>query len=289
MKIMKKTGAILCLVMVLFMMSATLCFGTEGGLQIKEQYPADGATGTAIDNAGIKIWFNQDVRPENDDIRKANKAAVKIVDEKGKELPIYVAYSSEEEGLMMVLVDTKKQLDGDMEYTMTIDETFQAASGDTLTGGDKVTFKTMNQKRTMTVNMVLMFVMMGGMMFFATKTTQHDKKKEKEAKGKHDTVNPYKEAKRTGKSVEEIVAKDQKNKEREAAAKAKRDAKIAQEKEEERRADMNIHRVAGPRPISAAGGKYKAAKKETEKTYSSKGTTRPKNQSGKQKNKGKKK
>ena len=289
MKIMKRTGAVLCLVMVMLMMSATLCFGAESGLQIKEQYPADGATGTAIDNAGIKIWFNQDVRPANDDIRKANKKAIKIVDENGEKLPIYVAYSAKEEGLMMVLVDTNKQLEGDMEYTMTIEDTFQATSGDTLTGGDKVTFKTMNQKRTMTVNMILMFVMMGGMMFFATKTTQHDKKKEKEAKGKHDTVNPYKEAKRTGKSVEEIVARDQKTKAKEAAAKAKHDAKKAKEKEEARREELNIHKVAGPRPISAAGGKYKVPQKETQKVQSNKGTTRPKNQSGKQKNKGKNK
>ncbi len=289
MKIMKKTGKILCLVMVMLMMASTLCFATDGVLKIEQQYPEDGATGTAIDNAGIKIWFNQDVKPENDKIRKSNAKAVKLVDEKGKELPTRVVYSPDEKGVVMVLVDSKKQLDGDMEYTMTIDETFQATSGDLLADGDKVTFKTMNQKRTMTVNMILMFVMMGGMMFFATKTTQHDKKKEKEASGKHDTVNPYKEAKRTGKSVEEIVAKDQKNKEKVAAAKAKRDAKYAKEKEEARREEMNIHRVAGPRPISAAGGKYKMPKKETQTAQNNKGTTRPKNQSGKQKNKGKKK
>lgn len=285
MKIMKKTGRIVCLVMVMLMMASTLCFATEGGLKIEQQYPEDGATGTTIDNAGVKIWFNQDVQPKNDKIRKANAESVKLVNEEGKELPTRVIYSPDEEGVMMVLVDSKKQLDGDMEYTMTIDETFQATSGDLLLGGDKVTFKTLNQKRTMTVNMLLMFVMMAGMMIFATKSTQHDKKKEKAASGKHDTVNPYKEAKRTGKSVQEIVAQDQKNKEKEAAAKAKRDAKRAKEKEEERREELNIHKVAGPRPISAAGGKYKVPKKETQKAQSNKGTTRPKNQSGKQKNK----
>ena len=288
MKIMKRTGAILCLALVMMLMSATLCFGAEGTLKINQQYPEDGATGTAIDNAGIKIWFDQDVNPANDAARKANEKAIKLVNEEGKKMPIRVVYSTEEEGVMMVLVDSTKPLDGDMEYTMTIDDTFQATSGDTLAGGDKVTFKTINQKRTMTVNMVLMFVMMGGMMLFATKSTQHDKKKEKEAKGKHDTVNPYKEAKRTGKSVEEIVAKDQKNKEKEAAAKAKIDAKKAKAKEEARREELNIHRVAGPRPISAAGGKYKVPAKETKPAHSNKGTTRPKNQSGKQKNKGKK-
>ena len=140
MKIMKRTGKILCLVMVMLMMASTLCFATDGVLKIEQQYPEDGATGTAIDNAGIKIWFNQDVNPENDKIRKSNAKAVKLVDEKGKELPTRVVYSPDEKGVMMVLVDSKKPLDGDMEYTMTIDETFQATSGDLLTEGDKVTF-----------------------------------------------------------------------------------------------------------------------------------------------------
>ena len=144
-------------------------------------------------------------------------------------------------------------------------------------------------KKSVLKNYALMFVMMGGMVFFSTKSTQHQQQKEKVEKGKHDTVNPYKEAKRTGKSVAEIVAKDQQKKQKEAAAQAKRDAKRAKEKEEERREELNIHRVAGPKPISAAGGKYKVPTKvKAEPQKSSKGTTRPKNQSGKQKNKGKK-
>ena len=105
MKIMKRTGKILCLVMVMLMMVSTLCFATDGVLKIEQQYPEDGATGTAIDNAGIKIWFNQDVNPENDKIRKSNAKAVKLVNEKGKELPTRVVYSPDEKGVMMVLVD----------------------------------------------------------------------------------------------------------------------------------------------------------------------------------------
>lgn len=283
---MKRISAIVTLVLMMVMMTASFSFAAEGELQIKDQYPKDGATGTSVENASIKIWFDQDVYPKNKEIRKANKEAVKLVDENGKEVPVYVAYSPDEEGLMMVLSTNKAQIEGDTEYTLTIDETFQATNGDTLTGGDKVTFKTLNQSRTMTVNMVLMFVMMAGMIFFSTKSMKHQVEKEKKETGKHETVNPYKEAKRTGKSVEEIVAKDQKAKEKEAAAKAKRDAKREKELEELRREELNIHKVAGPKPISAAGGKYKVPSKTAKKEQkSNKGTTRPKNQSGKQKNK----
>lgn len=285
---MKRRAAIICMTLVMMLMSAAACFAADGELKIKEQYPEDGATGTSVENLSIKIWFDQDVYPANDKVREKNAEAITMKSENGKKVPIKVVYSEDEKNLMMVLSTNKAKIEGDTEYTVKIDKSFEATNGDKLSEVDKVTFKTQNQQRTMTVNMILMFLMMGGMVFFSMKSTQHDVQKAKEEKGKHDTVNPYKEAKRTGKSVEEIVAKDQKQKEKEAAAQAKRDAKRAKELEEQRREELNIHHVAGPRPISAAGGKYKVAKKEEAKK-SSKGTTRPKNQSGKQKNKGKKK
>ncbi|MBP3384408.1 MAG: Ig-like domain-containing protein [Firmicutes bacterium] len=284
---MKRRAAVIFVTLVMMLMSAATCFAGDGELKIKSQYPEDGATGTSVENLSIKIRFDQDVYPASEKVRKNNEEAITMKSEDGKKVPIKVVYSEDEEGLMMVLSTNKAKIEGDKEYTLKIDKSFEATNGDKLSEVDKVTFKTQNQKRTMTVNMLLMFVMMGGMVVFSMKSTQHDAKKAKEEKGKHDTVNPYKEAKRTGKSVEEIVAKDQKQKEKEAAAQAKRDAKRAKEKEEERREELNIHHVAGPRPISAAGGKYKVAKKAAPEK-SNKGTTRPKNQSGKQKNKGKK-
>ncbi len=289
---MKRIGAVLCLSVMLIAMSASVCFAGQGDLAIKDQYPKDGATGTAVENASIKVWFNQDVRPKTKDIRKANKKAVKLVDEKGKEVPIYVAYSPDEEGLMMVLSSNDTQIQGDTEYTLTIDPAFQASNGDTLAAQDKVSFKTLDQSQAMTVNMIMMGVMMVGMIFFTSRSMKKQQEKEKADKGKQETVNPYKEAKRTGKSVEEIVEKDKKNKEKQAAAAAKRAAKQAKDESKEEESSHTDHkRVTGPRPISAAGGKYKAPKKAPKKEQN-KGTTRPKNQTGKQrnsKNKGNKK
>lgn len=284
---MKRISAILCLALMTVFMSASVCFAGQGDLVIKDQYPKDGATGTAVENVSVKLWFNEDVRPKSQEIRKANKKAIKMLDEKGKEVPIYVAYSPDEEGLMMVLSTEKAKIEGDTKYTLTIDSSFQAASGDTLSKGDKVAFTTLNQSQATTVNMVMMVVMMVGMIFFSSRSMKKQMEKEKKEKGKQETVNPYKEAKRTGKSVEEIVEKDKKNKEKQAAAAAKRAAKREKEQKEEEEAAAKASRssnkrVSGPRPIAAAGGKYKAPKKK--KTQNNKGTTRPKNQTGKQKN-----
>lgn len=285
---MKRIGAIVCLCIMLFAMSASACFAKQDGLIIEKQYPEDGATGTSVENVSIKVWFNQDVRPKDQNARKANKKHIKLVDEKGKSLPIYVAYSPDEEGLMMVLTSDDTTVKSDSKYTLTIDPGFKAASGQTLASQDKVSFTTLNQSRAMTINMLMMVVMVVGMIFFSSRSMKRQMEKEKAEKGKHDTVNPYKEAKRTGKSVEEIVEKDKKIKEKEAAAAAKRAAKYQKEREEEEKerkaADPNRKRVTGPRPISAGGGKYKAPKKQSQAAASNKGTTRPKNQTGKQKN-----
>lgn len=285
---MKRTGVLLCLLLMMMLMSASVCFAEEGGLKIEAQYPENGATGTAVENASLKIWFNQDVRPQSEQVRQANEKAIKLVDEKGKNIPIYVAYSPDEEGLMMVLSDNSAQIQGDTEYTLTIDPSFQAASGDTLAEGDKVSFTTLNQSQATTVNMIMMGVMMVGMIFFTSRSMKKQQEKEKAAKGKTETVNPYKEAKRTGKSVEEIVEKDKKNKEKQAAAAAKRASKNQRAKAAKEKADKNTSsdkkRVAGPRPISAAGGQYKPAKKKAQKSQQKKGNTRPKNQTGKQRN-----
>ena len=288
---MKRAGVLLCLLLMMMLMSASVCFAEEGGLKIEAQYPENGATGTAAENASLKIWFNQDVRPQSEQVRQANEKAIKLVDEKGKNIPIYVAYSPDEEGLMMVLSDNSAQIQGDTEYTLTIDPSFQAASGDTLAEGDKVSFTTLNQSQATTVNMIMMGVMMVGMIFFTSRSMKKQQEKEKAAKGKTETVNPYKEAKRTGKSVEEIVEKDKKNKEKQAAAAAKRASKNQRAKAAKEKADKNTSsdkkRVAGPRPISAAGGQYKPAKKKAQKSQQNqqkKGNTRPKNQTGKQRN-----
>ena len=103
---------------------------------------------------------------------------------------------------------------------------------------------------------------------------------------KSEPVNPYKEAKRTGKSVAEIVEQDKKRKAKQAEAAAKKKAyedKIIEEELAKAKAALN-KRVSAPKPISAAGSNTKVKVVKTQNAQKKKGTTNPKNQTGKQKN-----
>ena len=100
----------------------------------------------------------------------------------------------------------------------------------------------------------------------------NEAKKQAEAmREKESKVNPYKEAKKTGKSVEAIVEQDQKDKAKAAAKAAK---KAAKEAEEEYNFDFDdfdfeeegVYKVKAPRPIAAGGSTYITGRKaEAEK------------------------
>lgn len=134
-----------------------------------------------------------------------------------------------------------------------------------------------------------MVLMMVGMIFFTTRSAKKAMEKTEETKDVYVPINPYKEAKRTGKSVEEVVAEEKKRKAKFEAAAAKKHAEeqalIEQIKKEE--AKKYNKRVAGRRPISAAGSDYKVKLPTNEPKKNSK-STNPKGQSGKQKNSKKK-
>ncbi|MEA4922334.1 MAG: hypothetical protein VB031_03085 [Eubacteriaceae bacterium] len=281
---MKRIGALLALALILIMSCGSLAFASDFG--IEKTAPKDGATGQAIDNMGVKVYFTEAVYSKK--YQKANAKKCHLLDNKGKKIPSRVAFSSDEKNVMLVLADTSKDakkkasIKSETKYTFVMDGGFTSADGDTM---DKYTmsFKTLNQKTSMRVSMAMMGVMVVGMIFF---TSREAKKQAKEAANKKEApVNPYKESKRTGKSVEEIVAKDQKKKEKVAAAQAKK-ARHKRENKEEISSD-NM-RVPAPRPISAAGSTYKYPVAKSSAQNRSKNTN-PKNQSGKQKNKNKKK
>ena len=142
----------------------------------------------------------------------------------------------------------------------------------------------------------MMIVMIVGMIFFSMRSAKKAMEKENDQKQKKDTVNPYKEAKRTGKSVEEIVEKDKKKKAKQAEAMAKQKAKEAEleaeleameAKRNAKQKKASTKKVSSPRPISAAGSQYKVKVVTTQspqKPQNRKGSTNPKNQTGKQKN-----
>ena len=313
---MKRASAIICVIMMAVALMAPAAFAAEDtndsaaaaktDLELVNSSPEDGATGVAVDNLSVKMRFNKDVKPANDNIKKANAKQCKLVDSEGKKIPIKVYYSEKEDGLILIAADvysggTRNAIKGDEEYTLTVGRNFQATDGSTTGQKVTVTMKTINQGRSTAIYMVLMVLMMVGMVFFTLRSTKKAEKKKQEEREFKEGVNPYKEAKKSGKSVAEVVAKENKKKaKKEEAIRRQKEAEAAIEAEiiEKIRRESN-KRVSAPRAISSAGSTLKLkvvndaghkvdpakAKSDSEAHKSNKGTTNPKGQSGKARNK----
>ena len=145
------------------------------------------------------------------------------------------------------------------EYTFKLSGDFTDDAGNTLGTEQTVAFTTLNQNANMWINMGMIAVMFGGMMIMTAKSAK--KQVEEERKKREEKVNPYKEAKKTGKSVEEIVEKDQKDKAKRAEKAAKKAAALGELDDDDDYYDDGNYHVKAPRPISAAGGKYKTGRK----------------------------
>lgn len=294
---MKRFGAIVSLVLIIVMMVSGLSFAAGQQFSVESTYPADGSTGKSIDNFGIKIYFNEEIGAAA--TLANNKDCVIVKDDEGEKVPISLYYSTKGDNLMMALVEPENKglIKQNTEYTVTVTSDFQNSKGEALGKDYSISFKTLNQTRSTTVNMLMMAVMFGGIMLFSAKAMKGETEQAEEKKPGNDKVNPYKEAKKTGKSVEEVVAKDQKAKAKKAASEARRIAKdkalrdkIEKETaEEEVKQDSGVKHVKGPRPISAGGSTYitgrKAAAEAAAKEAMQRGTTRPKNHSAKKNNK----
>ena len=269
---MKRTGRILlilALVVMTVILSAGMAFadGEAGGLKLVETYPADGSKGAAIENFDVKLYFDGVLTKEA--LGKKNNGCFELTDADGQKYPLIVLYDPKNEGIMMVLFDyTTDETDadgktlkikGDTEYTLKISGDLMADNGDTLGQDQIITFKTINQARNSAISMGMMLVLYAGIIFF---TMRNSKKKAEEAKAKggYDPVNPYKEAKRTGKSVEEIVAKENKKKEK-AAQKAARDAEDDDDDDDYEYVPEGHYRVKSIRTVASGGSTYITGRK----------------------------
>ena len=317
---MKRAGALICAILITVAMMAPAAFAVDNNdssaaaktdLELISSSPEDGATGVAVDNLSVKMRFNKDVLPSSADIRQANAKQFRLIDSEGKKIPIKVYYSEDEKGLILVAADVysgknKNRIKGDETYTLTVGRNFQATDGSTTGQQIKIGMTTLNQGRSTFIYMILMVLMMAGMVFFTVRSTKNAEKKKNEEREFKEGVNPYKEAKKSGKSVEEVVAKTNKKKaKKEHTIRRQKEAEAAIEAEilEKIRKESN-KRVSAPHAISAAGSNLKLkvvkdsgekvsageaeAKAEEAKKKNNKGTTNPKNQSGKAKNKNKK-
>lgn len=260
---MKRLGVIACLTLVLVMFTSVFSFGAE---QLKvTTYPVDGQENTTKDNMVVKLYFNNPVG--NEESVKANEGTFKIVDKKGNELPTIIKYNPKDETQAMVLVNTNSkkynpdEIKDDTEYTMTLSGKFIDDKGAALGKDLTINFKTMNQGRSTQIYMIMMVIMFAGMFIFSSKAMKKQMAKEKDDTEKEESFNPYKEAKKTGRPVEEIVAEHEKEQAKKAAKAAKKAAKKANDEGEEYEEDNGNHSVKAPRPIASVGGKYVTGRK----------------------------
>lgn len=262
---MKKTSIRICLTALIVMIFTSFAFAESGRLELKESYPKDGQKNTSVENVGVKLTFNNKVNKKEN--QKANSKRFKILDAKGKELPIKVYFNPDVKGQVLVLYDTvnakKNAIKGDSKYTLVISKKFVDNDGNTLGKDHKIEFKTLNQSLNNKIYMGMMLLMMVGMFFFASRQAKKHKEEDDDADTSNAPFNPYKEAKRTGRPVSEIIAQHEKEEAKAAKKAARKAAKEADEDdyEEYEEEDNGNFKVKGPRPISEAGGRYITGRK----------------------------
>ena len=262
---MKKTSIRICLTALIVMIFTSFAFAESGKLELKESYPKDGQKNTSVENVGVKLTFNNKVNKKEN--QKANSKRFKILDAKGKELPIKVYFNPDVKGQVLVLYDTvnakKNAIKGDSKYTLVISKKFVDNDGNTLGKDHKIEFKTLNQSLNNKIYMGMMLLMMVGMFFFASRQAKKHKEEDDDADTSNAPFNPYKEAKRTGRPVSEIIAQHEKEEAKAAKKAARKAAKEADEDdyEEYEEEDNGNFKVKGPRPISEAGGRYITGRK----------------------------
>ena len=254
---MKRIGAIVSLSLLIAMLLTTsLCFAAD--LEIVDTYPKEGQHNLQAVNCGVKLWFSEDMyTPEN---TESLSQYFRIVDAEGKTIPSTANWREREKNMILVLATN--ELANDSEYKLYVSGDLMAANGDPLGEDLELTFGTRDTSKDMMASTIMMVVMFGGILFFSSKSMK--KQMAKEQAEKEDKVNPYKIAKETGKPVEEVIAKLEKEKEKKARAdarKARGKSGGADDDGSAYSADSDNKRVRGPRPISAAGSTYVTGRK----------------------------
>ena len=262
---MKRGAKILSLVTLIVVLSTSLCFA--GTLNLEDTYPVDGSKGAAIENLSIKLYF--DTPFTEDTVGTVNRNCFTLYGPEGEKLPTRVLYPEKEEGVVLVLLDTTVDYDKDgvadymtaqqnSQYKLVVSGDLRDNEGNTLGESKTITFTTINQKLSTAMNMVMMMVMMGGMVIVSTRQAKKQMEEDRQ-KMKEDAFNPYKEAKKTGKSVQEVLAQHEKEEAKKAAKEARKHKN--DDDDEYEWIDENTYRVARKRPISEGGSSYITGRK----------------------------
>jgi len=120
----------------------------------------------------------------------------------------------------------------------------------------------------------MMFTMFGGIMVLTMRQNNKKDEDEPQTESKEATFNPYKEAKKTGKSVEEVRAEQAKKEAKLAKKKArkKKDDSQSADKKIENCAELlnNVYHVHAPAPVNKADRSIEALKAERKASGSGK-------------------
>ena len=253
-QLMKKISLIAILTSVMIMAASVFCFA-DGAFDLVSSYPENGQSNTSMENLGVKLKFSAAM--DSEEATAANADKFVIYDEDGKAIPIIVLFSEKEKGLVLVLADTDKGFvaKNNSEYRLVVSGELVDNDGNTLGADKTVSFKTYNQRVNNMVNMAMMFVMFGGIMVLSLR--QNNEKEDEEPKKeetKEQAFNPYREAKRTGKSVEEVKAEQAKKEAKEAKKKARKAKKNPEPQPQkiDNCAELlnNVYHVHAPAPVN---------------------------------------
>ena len=249
-----KRGTLIAVLTAVMIMACSVFSFADDGLKLMSSYPEDGQTNTSMENLGVKLTFNNPINSA--EAKKVDASKFSIIDEDGKKVPVQVLFSDKNDGLVLVVADIDQGFvaKNNAEYTLKIEEGLVDNDGNELAQAQTITFRTYNQRVNNMVNMGMMFVMFGGIMVLTLR--QNNKKEEEQVKEEpKEAFNPYREAKRTGKSVEEVMAEQAKKEEKLAKKKARKNKNkdaAPQEGKIENCAELlnNVYHVHAPAPIS---------------------------------------
>ena len=235
----------------------------EGDFEFVKSYPADGANNAAVENLGVKVTFSTAINSEKN--KAANEKCFTLIGPDGSTLPTKVYFNPNDSTQLLVLYDTATggQITSKVNepYQLKISKDLIDNDGNSLGEDITINFETLNQSRNTRVYFVMMLLMMAGMAFMTQRQMRKAQAEEGgDAPKKEEPFNPYKEAKRTGKSVAEVMAEHEKEVAKQEAKAAK---KAAEEEDyyEEEEEDNGNYKVKGPRPISRGGSSYITGRK----------------------------
>lgn len=264
----------------------------------ESSYPQHGFAHMTLQNCGLKLFFNGNVTDES--VLQNNLKCFTLKNQSdGKTVPVKAVVGDKRNDYILVIAEPNNKtrtLDNKTEYNLVISGKLASTDRGTLGEDVSVDFSTVDTAASTQIYMVIMALMLAGMIGMTVLQNKRKKRLEAEVAAgvKGEKVNPYKYAKEKGITVDEAMAQLEKERHRRAkrlgVTADELDKKIEAAKRKPTR--PGAKRVAGPRPISAAGSAYKTGRKaiaeQKKREAAAKraaGTTRPKNKGGKGKSK----